>query len=492
MENMTSGEVCPTESPSVKYLLGDDVNLEQKEGANTLEGIKSAMSNAGVNDVRLQFCDVHGREKAIYVGASEIGGAVERGVGFDGSSIEGFGRIEESDMVLKPDLSTFKIEPWQERGGVRFASIICNVHVPNGDPAEVCSRNILNRALQAADEAGFDSIHCGPEYEYFYGKNQYEDGRLVGMTPYDRAGYFDAEGDSAAWLRALSSEVLRKMGFVIEAHHKEVAVGQQEVDFKHDDAMVQADRLMIQRRIIKTVAGHWGIDSTDMPKPFAGENGNGLHVNMSAFKDGKNLFAASNGAVLGLSETGRHFSGGLMAHSKGLTAVANSAVNSYHRLVPGYEAPVNISIAQQNRSSLYRVPNALNPIAARIEKRNPDAKTNAYVLFALMIVAGLDGVKNKIEPSPIVDNVDTYKMSSEERAERGIDSLPGSLGEALDCLEMDKCLRGAMGEHYFEMFVRAKRAEIERAEVEANGVNVKLDGQKLSGEVPPIMWQMYA
>jgi len=421
--------------------------------AKAVDKIYELVEKHDVRFVRLQFVDIMGIVKNVAIPVSQLEKALAGELMFDGSSIEGFVRIEESDMYLKPDPATFTIFPWKSNG-VTVARLICDVYTSEDKPFEGCPRNNLKKVLNEAEKLGF-TMNVGPEAEFFLFLKD-ENGGVTTKT-HDQGGYFDLSpvdlGENARRDTVLT---LEDMGFEIEASHHEVAPGQHEIDFKHADALTTADRLVTLKFVVRIVAQKHGLHATFMPKPLFGEYGSGMHVHQSLFKNGKNAFYDPNSSYQ-LSDVARHYMGGLLAHAEGYTAITNQLVNSYKRLVPGYEAPVYIAWSEQNRSPLVRVP-ARREAGTRVELRNPDPACNPYLAISAMLKAGLDGIKNKIDlGEPVNKNI--YTMSLQERRELGIKTLPKSLDEALDELAKDEVIKSALGEHIYEHFVDAKRAE---------------------------------
>ncbi|HHW13757.1 MAG TPA: type I glutamate--ammonia ligase [Firmicutes bacterium] len=417
----------------------------------TAEEILKLAHEAKVQIIRLQFVDILGVIKNVAIPLSQLEKALDGKIAFDGSSIEGFTRIEESDMLLKPDYNSFILLPWQENP---IARMICDVYLPDGQPFAGDPRYVLKRALAEAAELGF-TMNTGPEIEFFLFKVG-PDGVPTTAT-HDEGSYFDlAPVDKGEEARREIVLYLEKMGFEVEAAHHEVAAAQHEIDFKYADALTTADRVATFKIVTRTVAQRHGLHATFMPKPIFGINGSGMHTNLSLFKDGRNAFFDPSGPFQ-LSETAFHFIGGLLKHVRSLTAVTNPLVNSYKRLVPGYEAPVYIAWSAMNRTALIRVP-AARGMSTRLELRSPDPSCNPYLAFAVILKAGLDGIRNKIAPpDSIAKNI--YHMTEEERLTEGITSLPGSLKEALDELQRDPLLREALGDHVYEHFLEAKRIE---------------------------------
>jgi glutamine synthetase len=408
-----------------------------------------------VRFLRLQFTDIMGINKNVEVPHSQFKKAVNGDILFDGSSIEGFVRIEESDMKLAPDLDTLAILPWEERNGHgKVARLICDIRYPDGSEFPGCPRTCLKRQIARAAKKGFH-LMVGPEAEFFLFQKQ-QNGQATTIT-HDSGGYFDlAPVDKGELARRAMVNTLESMGFEIEASHHEVAPGQHEIDFKYADALETADRLATFRMVVRKVAFDFNLHATFMPKPVFGENGSGMHCHLSLFRGRKNAFDAPR-KDLGLSDTARYFVAGILEHAMAITAVTNPLVNSYKRLVPGYEAPTHIAWSEKNRSPLCRIP-ASRGLGARVEFRSPDPSCNPYLGFAVMLGAGLDGIERKlVPPKPVNSNV--YTMSEKERRRRKIDSLPGDLKGALLKLQKDKVVCGVLGEHLLDYFVKAKTAE---------------------------------
>lgn len=407
----------------------------------------------GVKFIRLQFTDIPGVLKNMAIPIEQLQKALNGELMFDGSSIEGFVRIEESDMYFRPDPNTFIIFPWRPRDGA-VARLICDVYNPDGTPFIGDPRYALKRVLAEAAEMGF-VCNAGPELEFFLFHLD-DKGRPTTIT-HDQASYFDLSPvDLGEEARRDIVLTLEKMGFEIEASHHEVSPGQHEIDFKYTDALDVADKIMTFKMVVRSVAQRHGLHATFMAKPVFGINGSGMHTNLSLARDGENAFYDPEGP-LQLSETAYYFVGGVIRHVKAITAVANPTVNSYKRLVPGYEAPVYIAWSCRNRSPLIRIPAKRGP-STRIEFRSPDPSCNPYLTLAATIKAGLDGIKNKIQPPPSVDK-NIYQLSPEERATLGIDCLPGSLAEALEELAKDEVVKDALGPHIHEKFIEAKLEE---------------------------------
>jgi len=418
--------------------------------------IRQTVKEEGINVVRFFFTDVLGNLKGLNIDVSQLDHAMEQGIQFDGSSVEGFVRIEESDLIAMPDLETFRIFPLQD-GGVRSVFFICDVLYPDRSPLESDPRYVLRRNLQRARDMGFEHFYVGPELEFFY----FSDSKTP--VPPDAGGYFDVLPlDRSATVRSRTLATLRDMGMRMEAAHHEVAPGQHEIDFRYDEALLMADQIVIAKVLIKEIARGEGLYATFMPKPINGVNGSGMHVHQSLFTDGVNAFYSDEGEY-NLSDTGLGYIAGILAHAKEFTAVTNQCVNSYKRLVPGYEAPVYTVWGRRNRSALVRVP-AFRPgqsTACRVEYRAPDAAANPYLAFAVMLASGLEGIeKNYVAEPPTEDDV--YSMSEGERADRKIDSLPGDLyGATLECRKSE-VVEAALGPVLFNKFIANKFAEWER------------------------------
>lgn len=419
----------------------------------TKQDIIRMVDEEDVEFIRLQFTDMFGTLKNVAITASQLEKALDNLCMFDGSSIEGFVRIEESDMYLYPDLDTFVVFPWRPQQG-KVARIICDVYTADKKPFEGDPRYVLKKAVADAKEMGY-RFDVGPECEFFL-FNQDEDGQPTTIST-ERAGYFDLGpvdlGENARRDMVLT---LEDMGFEIEASHHEVAPAQHEIDFRYDEALKTADNIMTFKLAVKTIAKRHGLFASFMPKPRQGINGSGMHVNMSLSRDGKNIFEDPDGE-LGLSKEAYWFIGGIMKHMKGLTVMTNPLVNSYKRLVPGYEAPIHIAWSVTNRSPLIRIPSTRGA-GTRVELRSPDPSANPYLVLAGCLEAGLDGIRNQIEPPAAVwENV--FEMQSSEKKERGIELLPVDLGAALDEFKKDAYLQEVFGSHISGKYVEAKEAE---------------------------------
>lgn len=419
----------------------------------TREDIIRIVKEQNVEFIRMQFTDIFGQLKNVAITSGQIEKALNNQIMIDGSSIEGFTRIHESDQYLYPDLDSFVVLPWEPKGG-RSARLICDVYNPNGTPFVGDPRHVLKAALERAAEMGY-TFNVGPECEFFLFEVD-ADGKPTSKTG-DEAGYFDlGPVDHGETTRRDICLALEEMGFEIEASHHEVAAGQHEIDFKYADALTAADNIMTFRMVVKTLAQHNSLHATFMPKPIFGINGSGMHTNMSLFKDGKNAFYDPADAR-GLSKEAYSFIAGLLAHVKGMTAVTNPLVNSYKRLVPGYEAPCYLAWSASNRSALIRIPAARGQ-STRVELRCPDPACNPYLALALCLAAGLDGIeKDMTPPAEITENI--FAMDAAARLANGIDNLPGSLEEAVYALESDELMAATLGEHIFPRYVEGKLKE---------------------------------
>ena len=407
-----------------------------------------------VKFLRLQFTDILGATKNVEVPDRQFADALDGAIMFDGSSIEGFVRIEESDMYLKPDLDTFDVFPWTYAGSERVARIICDIANPDGTPFAGCPRSTLRRTIALAAQKGF-AMRAGPEAEFFLFHRR-PTGEPTTDT-HDSGGYFDLTPvDLGEDVRREIVLALEQMGFHVEAAHHEVAPGQHEIDFRHDDVLVTADNVSTFRFVVKNAASRHGLHATFMPKPIFGINGSGMHTHQALFAGGKNLFFDQK-AEWQLSRICLHYIGGLLRHAKAFCAITNPLVNSYKRLVPGYEAPTAIAWSERNRSPLVRVP-AARGVNTTIELRMPDPSCNPYLALAVMLRAGLDGIDKQSDPGPPVNkNIST--MSRRERRHLRIDELPANLNEALDELEKSELMRDTLGDHIFGHYLAAKRAE---------------------------------
>ena len=419
----------------------------------TKEDILKLVEENGVKFIRLQFTDIFGSLKNVAITEKQLEKALNNEIMFDGSSIEGFVRIEESDMYLRPILDSFAIFPWRPQQG-KVARLLCDIYRPDGQPFQGDPRYALKRVLEDAASLGYE-MNVGPECEFFLFETD-EHGNATTKTQ-DNAGYFDlAPTDSGENVRRDITLALEDMGFEIEASHHEVAEGQNEIDFKYGPALETADKIMTFKLVVKSIAQRHGLYASFMPKPIFGINGSGMHINMSLFKDGKNAFADSSDKN-GLSEIAYQFIAGILKHIKGLAAVTNPLVNSYKRLVPGYEAPVYLAWSCSNRTALIRVP-ASRGEGTRVELRCPDPSANPYLVLAVLLQAGLDGIKNKLQvEDETVDNI--FAMTDKERKEARIENLPNNLYEAVNFLKNSEIAKTALGDHIFNNYIEAKEAE---------------------------------
>ena len=422
--------------------------------AYTKEDIIRMVKEEDIEFVRLQFTDIFGQLKNVAITASQIEKAVNNQIMFDGSSIEGFVRIDESDQYLYPDLDSFVVFPWRPQHG-KVARLICDVYNPDGTPFVGDPRGVLKRVLDKARKMGYDTFNVGPEAEFFLFQTD-DEGKPTTKTN-DEAGYFDLGPlDHGEGTRREICLALEQMGYEIEASHHEVAEGQHEIDFKYAPALECADKIMTFKLAVKTLAQKNGLHATFMPKPIFGINGSGMHTNMSLFRNGKNAFYDPNGEK-GLSREAYSFIAGLLAHVKGFAAITNPLVNSYKRLVPGYEAPCYLAWSASNRSALIRIP-ASRGQSTRVELRSPDPCCNPYLELAVCLAAGLDGIeKGLVPPAEITENI--FAMDQAARDARGIDSLPGSLEEAVKAMQEDSLILDALGAHVAETYIEGKRKE---------------------------------
>jgi glutamine synthetase len=419
-----------------------------------LQKIKEIIEEKSVELLHLQFIDLEGILKHVTITVEQFEDAVEGKMMFDGSSITGFSPINKSDLYLQPDLNTFAVLPWSVEEGYSEARFLCSVKNPDGTDFDGDPRNVLKRTVEKAANMGY-SISVGPELEFFLFKTD-DNGSATTLT-HDNAGYFEpSPHDLGEKVRLEIYRALKAMGFTIEASHHEVAEGQHEINFKYADALSAADNSTTYKWVVKTVAKKFGLHASFMPKPIFGINGSGMHVNISLFKDGENIFFSPNGE-LQLSDIAYSFIAGLMTHVKSFAAVTNPLVNSYKRLVPGYEAPCYIAWSASNRSALIRIP-AKRGMATRVEIRCPDPSSNPYLTFAVVAAAGIKGVEEGLQPVASI-NDDIFHMSDAERKERGIDNLPGSLETALEALETGEIGREVLGDHVFSEYVALKRSE---------------------------------
>ena len=421
----------------------------------TKDEIRQMVKDEDIRFLRVMFTDLLGTIKSVDLPVSQLDKLMDNKIMFDGSSIDGFVRIEESDMYLYPDMSTWLVFPWGADHG-KVARVICSVHMTDGTPFSGDPRNNLKRVVKEMQKMGFKSFNIGPEPEFFLFKT--DDNGNPTTKVNDSENYFDMEpADIGEDCRRDIVLALEKMGFDVEAAHHEVAPGQHEVDFKYSNALEAADNIQTFKLVVKTIAKKYGLHATFMPKPLSGINGSGMHLNMSLFtQDGKNAFYDENDKDQ-LSETAYHFLGGLMKHARSYTAIVNPIVNSYKRLVPGYEAPVYVAWSTSNRSPLVRIPNDRG-MGTRLELRSADPAANPYLAIAAVLEAGLDGLRNNLPP---VHNVDEniYDMTVKERKSKGIVNLPDTLHSALKDLADDEVTKGSMGEHLYQSFEEAKTRE---------------------------------
>ncbi|MBA3043694.1 type I glutamate--ammonia ligase [archaeon] len=416
------------------------------------EKIFENIEKEGVKFIQMQFTDILGAVKNVTIPSEKLEKAVDEGVFFDGSSVLGYATIEESDMRLMPDMNTFLILPWTNND-LKTARFLCNIYDSKGKRFEGDPRYILEKVVRKAKEMGY-SAKAGPEYEFFF-LNMDENGNPV-PKPSDSGGYFDLMRDKGDNVRKEIVMYLNKMGFDVEASHHEVAPGQHEIDLTYSDIIASADRVTMMKYVTKTIALKHNLYATFMPKPLFGECGSGMHVHLSLIKKGENVFYEKKGRYE-LSKNASYFIGGILKYAKETCAVLASWVNSYKRLVPGYEAPVYLSWANKNRSALIRVP-AGREMKTRVEIRNPDPAGNPYLQFAVMLASGLKGIEEKITPPEPVEK-DIYKMADEARKKLGIGSLPSNLGEALYYMEKSSLVKETIGEHLFKHYLYIKHKE---------------------------------
>lgn len=417
------------------------------------EDILQMAREEDIEFIRMQFTDIFGQLKNVAITRSQLEKAVNNQIMIDGSSIEGFARIYESDQYLYPDLDSWAVIPWRPQHG-KVARLICDVHNPDGTPFSGDPRYVLKQTLAKAKALGYE-FNVGPECEFFLFETD-DRGNPTPKTS-DEAGYFDlAPIDHGSDTRREICLNLEKLGYEIEASHHEVACGQHEIDFKYGEALEIADKIMTFKLAVKVIAQRNGLHATFMPKPIYGVNGSGMHINMSLFKDGKNIFC-DPGDARGLSKEAYSFIAGILAHVKGFAALTNPLVNSYKRLVPGYEAPCYLAWSASNRSALIRIP-ASRGASTRVELRCPDPSANPYLALSACLAAGLDGIeKGLTPPEEVTDNI--FAMSDDEREEYGIESLPGNLREALRELKHDQLIRDTLGEHVYSQYYYGKKKE---------------------------------
>jgi glutamine synthetase len=443
------------------------MSLPSKSTEEAKEYVLKTAKEQGIKFIRLWFTDILGFLKSFALPVAELESALEDGVGFDGSSIQGFVRIDESDMIAMPDPTTFCQLPWRSKEIAPVARMFCDVYNIDKKPFEGDPRFVLKRNLKKAADMGY-IFYVGPELEYFY----FKDSKTT--EPLDVGGYFDMDPhDGAMDLRRDTVMALEEMGIGIDKSHHEAAFSQHEIDMRYDDALTMADNVMTYRLVVKEVALKYGVYATFMPKPVYGINGSGMHVHQSLFKGNTNAFFDPK-EKFSLSKVGAAFLAGLMKYAPEFTAVTNQWVNSYKRLVPGYEAPVYISWAQRNRSDLIRLPayKVGKEKETRFEIRSPDPAANPYLCFSVLLAAGLKGIEEGLVPPPPTEE-NAYHMSEEERARRGIGMLPGSLWEAVQLTEKSKLVREALGEHTFNAFISNKKIEWDRYRVLVTGYEIE-------------------
>lgn len=422
----------------------------------TREDIVRLVEEEDVEFIRLQFVDMFGTLKNIAVTANQLEQALDNKCMFDGSAIDGFVGIEESDMYLHPDLDTLEIFPWRPQQG-KVARMICDIYRPDGTPFEGDPRRVLRKAVAEAEKMGY-VFEVGPECEFFLFNT--DENAMPTTQTHEQAGYFDIGPlDGGENARRDIVMTLEDMGLIIEASHHEMAPAQHEIDFRYDEALATADNIMTFKLAVRTIAKRHGLHATFMPKPKVGVNGSGMHINMSIRKDGKNIFADEKDPN-GLSQEAYYFIGGIMKHIKGMAAITNPLVNSYKRLVPGFAAPAYIAWSATNRSPLIRIP-AEGGNGTRIELRSPDSAANPYLTLAVCLMAGLDGIRNQIMPPKSIDG-NIYEMTAAEREANGIENLPGTLQEAIEELKKDQFILDVLGEHIAKKYVEAKEAEWQR------------------------------
>lgn len=426
--------------------------IDKKFECKTPEDVKKAVKDKNISFIQFWFTDVLGVLKSFAITPSELEEGLSEGMGFDGSSIEGFARIQESDMIAKPDPTTFQMVPW--RGGDRpVARMLCDVLNPDGTPYEGDSRYIFKRLLEKVARLGY-TFYVGPELEYFY----FKDSQCTEVL--DKGGYFDSRPlDLGSNLRRETIFALQTMGIQVEYSHHEVAPSQHEIDLRYDEGLKMADKTMTYRLVVKEIARSNGVYATFMPKPIFGENGSGMHVHQSLFQGDRNAFYDPND-TFNLSELAKHYIAGIMRHAPEIASITNQWVNSYKRLVPGYEAPVYVSWARRNRSAMIRVPmyKPGKEKATRIEFRSPDPSCNPYLAFSVMLGAGFEGIEKKYElPDPIEEDI--FEMNPAERKAHGITDLPGNLYAAIIETEKSDLVKKVLGEHIFDKFIENKKIE---------------------------------
>ncbi|MDO8587265.1 MAG: glutamine synthetase family protein [Armatimonadota bacterium] len=432
----------------------------------TKEHVLKEVKDKGVEFIRLWFTDILGQMKSFAITPEELEGALNEGMGFDGSSITGYQDIQESDMMAMPDPNTFSLLPWRPQEKA-VAKMFCDILNPDGSPYEGDPRQILRKTLKKAEKLGY-TFYVGPELEYFYFRNS------CGTDILDHGGYFDLTPlDAATDLRRDTILALKQMGIQVEYSHHEVAPSQHEIDLRYAEGLTMADAAMTYRLVVKEIAQKYGVYATFMPKPIFGENGSGMHTHQSLFKGKSNAFFDAKDKYT-LSKTAKSYIAGLLVHAKEMSSLLAQWVNSYKRLVPGYEAPVYIAWSQRNRSALVRVPmyKPGKELATRVELRCPDPACNPYLAFAVMLAAGLKGIENNYElPEPMEQNL--YHLTDAERKKLGIESLPASLGEAVALTEQSELVRETLGDHAFERFIWIKKQEWDDFRIQVTGYELE-------------------
>jgi glutamine synthetase len=440
--------------------------MDIEERAKAKEHVLKMAKEHDVKFIRMWFTDILGFLKSFSLTVEELERALEGGTGFDGSSIEGFARIDESDMVALPDPSTFRLIPWRPKENT-VARMFCDILRPGGEPFEGDPRYVLKMNLKRAADIGY-TFYVGPELEYFYFRDS------KGTEILDEGGYFDMTPlDAATDLRRKTVLSLEEMGIGVEYSHHEVAASQHEIDMRYTDALTMADNVMTYRLVVKQIALENGVYATFMPKPIFGMNGSGMHVHQSLFKGDRNAFFDKNDKYH-ISDVAKHYIAGLLKYAPEITSVTNQWVNSYKRLVPGYEAPAYLSWARRNRADLIRIPEYKpgEENATRLEFRSPDPACNPYLAFSVMLAAGLEGIEKKYEvPDPVEENV--YEMTEEERRNRGIDTLPASLWEAIKLTENSELVRKTLGDHVFNAFIANKKIEWDQYRAQVTDYELK-------------------
>ena len=435
--------------------------------AKTKEDVIKLCDEYDVKFIRLWFTDIVGQLKSFAITRSELQDTLENGAGFDGSSIEGYRDIEESDMMAIPDPTTFQLLPWQSNEDKRVGRMVCDIVTPDGKPYEGDPRYMLKKQLARAKKMGY-TFYFGPELEFFYFKND------KGTEFVEKAGYFDLEPlDITAEVRKKTVLALEEMGLQIECEHHEVAPSQHEIDIRYDEALKMADDVQTYRVVVKEIARHNGLYATFMPKPVYGQNGSGMHTHMSFFKDGKNVFFSKDDPHH-ISKEGKAYIAGILKHAREFCAVTNQSINSYKRLVPGYEAPVYVAWSTANRSAMVRIPNFRPGAekATRMELRCPDPVGNPYLQFAVMIASGLDGIEKGYElGEPVNKNI--FHMCADEMDKLKIPTLPGNLGEAIELTAKSEVVKRALGDHIFNRFVEIKRREWDEYRMQVTDYEIK-------------------